>query len=376
MSPEVFSVLVVDDEPGIRAAVARVLTAFSFRLAEEDAEVRFEVEVAASGEEAQEMAAARAPDICLLDHKLPGIQGLEVLDRLAVEFPDTLVIMITAYATIETAVSATKRGAYDFLAKPFTPDELKSTLRKAARHLLLQRQARRLAQEKRQVRFQFISILGHELKAPLASVEGYLQILKDHIVEPGSPKYDEVMERSLLRVAAMRKIIADLLDLTRIESGQKKRDLQRVDLTAAAERAMEMASEAARARGIAVELRADSHLFMEADPGEVEMIMNNLVSNAVKYNRENGRVEVDLANRGGVITISVTDTGIGLSAEEQALLFKEFSRVKSPKTRDIPGSGLGLSIVRKVALLYGGDATVQSTPGEGSTFTVTLKSAG
>ena len=93
---------------------------------------------------------------------------------------DMLTIMITAYASIETAVSATKRGAYDFLAKPFTPDELKSTIRKAAARLILAKQARKLAEEKQQVRFEFIRVLGHELKAPLNAVAGYLDLIQKH----------------------------------------------------------------------------------------------------------------------------------------------------------------------------------------------------
>ncbi len=109
---------------------------------------------------------------------MPGISGLEVLDRLADMQTDMLTIMITAYASIETAVSATKRGAYDFLAKPFTPDELKSTIRKAAARLILAKQARKLAEEKQQVRFEFIRVLAHELKAPLNAVAGYLELIQ------------------------------------------------------------------------------------------------------------------------------------------------------------------------------------------------------
>ena len=128
---------------------------------------------------------------------MPGISGLEVLDRLAGRETDMLTIMITAYASIETAVSATKRGAYDFLAKPFTPDELKSTIRKAAARLILAKQARRLAEEKRRVRFEFIRVLGHELKAPLNAVAGYLDILQNHQLGSDLAAYDELVARSL-----------------------------------------------------------------------------------------------------------------------------------------------------------------------------------
>lgn len=365
-------VLVVDDELGIRLGVTRVLQGFTVRLAEVDGDVTFQVSQAESGEEALEKIAASCPDLLLLDHKLPGMHGLEVLDQLTRQSLDLLTIMITAYATIETAVLATKRGAYDFLAKPFSPDELKATVSKAAKQLILQREARRLAQEKRQVRFQFISVLAHELKAPLAAVEGFLDLLKNRVVEPDTPKYDEILQRSTVRLDGMRKLINDLLDLTRIESGQKRRELTRVDLREVARKAMETMAPAAADRGIAIDLHAGEPVTLLADAGELEIILNNLVSNGVKYNRDDGRVDITLARRDGRISIVVADTGIGMTPEEASQLFKEFSRIKNAKTRTILGSGLGLSIVKKLAQLYGGDALVESTPEVGSTFTVTL----
>ena len=177
---ETLRVLVTDDEMGMRLGVTRTLRDFSVRVPDVNGDVAFTVEQAESGEEALEKIDRQPPDILLLDHKMPGISGLEVLDRLAGMQTDMLTIMITAYASIETAVTATKRGAYDFLAKPFTPDELKSTIRKAAARLILAKQARKLAEEKRQVRFEFIRVLGHELKAPLNAVAGYLELIKDH----------------------------------------------------------------------------------------------------------------------------------------------------------------------------------------------------
>lgn len=365
-------VLVVDDELGIRLGVTRVLQGFSVRLAEVEGDVTFQLTQAESGEEALEKIAASCPDLLLLDHKLPGLQGLDVLDRLTQQNLDLLIIMITAYATIETAVMATKRGAYDFLAKPFSPDELKATVSKAAKQLILQREARRLAQEKRQVRFQFISVLAHELKAPLAAVEGFLDLLKNRVVEADTPKYDEILGRSSVRLDGMRKLINDLLDLTRIESGQKSRELAEVDVREIARKAMETMSPAASERDIAIHLHAEEPVTLHADPGEVEIILNNLVSNGVKYNRDSGRVDITLARSNGRISIVVADTGIGMTQEEAGQLFKEFSRIKNAKTRNILGSGLGLSIVKKLAQLYGGDALVESTPDAGSTFTVTL----
>ena len=373
---ENLKVLVVDDEPGIRLGIARVLQGYRVRVPDLNGEVAFVVTQAETGEEALALLRDAAPDILLLDHKLPGISGLEVLDLINTQPHDWLTVMITAYATIDTAVHATKHGAHDFLAKPFTPDELKSTIYKAAKHLILQREARRLAAEKRQVRFQAISVLAHELKAPLAAVEGYLEVIKDGVAAPGSAEFHDVIDRSIGRIGGMRKMILDLLDLTAIESGQKQRELADVDVRPVAERAIETARSAADERGIAIALHAPATVPMVADAGELEIVLNNLLSNAVKYNREGGRADVTITEADGNVVFAVADTGIGLAPEEAAQLGGEFVRIKNPKTRMITGSGLGLSIVKKLAALYGGELAIASAPDVGSTFTVTLEKAG
>lgn len=368
-------VLIADDELGMRLGVTRILRGFRVSVPDVADEVEFVVDQAESGEEALEKIRAQAPHILLLDHKMPGISGLDVLDQLAGMNLDMLTIMITAYASIETAVTATKRGAYDFLAKPFTPDELKSTIRKAAARLVLADQARKLAEEKRQVRFQFVRVLGHELKAPLAAVEGYLQMLKDRSLGDQISEYDEAVNRSLVRIEGMHKLIADLLDMTRIESGQKHREITDVDVRAAALSAVETLSSQAQAANVQIELHAPATLVMQADRDEIDMILSNLLSNAIKYNRPGGRVDLTLARDEQQVTIAVADTGIGMAPEETARLFGEFVRIRNPQTANIVGSGLGLSIVKKLATLYGGEVTVESQPAVGSTFFVTLHEA-
>jgi two-component system, sensor histidine kinase and response regulator len=372
---ETLRVLVVDDEIGMRLAVERALRSHVVPLPELDLDVGFEIAQAGSGEEALELIEEKSPQILLLDHKLPGISGLDVLERVSGEGADMLTIMITAYASLGTAIQATKLGAFDFLAKPFTPEELKAALRKAARHYVVQRQAQRLAEEKKQIRFQFLSVLAHELKAPLAAIEGYLYILRDRLAGDDPAAYDKVVNRSLTRIEGMRKLIFDLLDLTRIESGQKKREVGPVELAESVRSCIETVLPAAKERGIAVELLSPGPFPLTADKGELEIILNNLLSNAVKYNRDGGRVEVRMEERGPQIVLSVADTGIGMTPAECERLFGEFVRIKNEQTRNIQGSGLGLSIVRRLARLYGGDAIVASEKGVGSTFTVTLDRA-
>ena len=373
---ETLRILATDDEPAMLAAVARALRDYTVHLPDVNAEVGFVVDQASTGEEALEKIEADRPHILLLDYKLPGISGLDVLDRVAKDpQPDLLTIMMTAYASLETAVTATKRGAYDFLAKPFTPEELRNTVRKAAARLILAQQARKLAQEKRQVRFQFISVLAHELKSPLAAIEGYLRIIHDRTAGDDPAVYERMVQRSLVRIGGMRKLIFDLLDLTRIESGQKQRDLTDVDVRHVARQAIENVDIDARERRIAVELHADQPVVHHGDLSEIEIILNNLVSNAVKYNRDGGRVDVTLRRDNGSCTIRVADTGIGMTKDEAAKLFRDFVRIKNAETRNILGSGLGLSTVKKLAALYNGEVTVDSQPDVGTTFTVVLNAA-
>lgn len=366
-------ILAVDDEPGMLTGITRALEAFVVDIPDVETTVAFDVETAQTGEAALERIAEVAPDIMLLDYKLPGINGLEVLRNVTERGADTLTVMITAYASIETAITATKRGAYDFLPKPFTPADLRHAVRKASSRIMLARRARELAEEKKRIRFDFIRVLGHELKTPLSAVSGYLHVMQRHTLGDDLTAYDRPVERSLVRLAQMRKLIEDLLDMTRIESGQKRREFATVDLVSAARQSLELMETGARERGITLALHAPEALAMSADPGEIDMIFNNLVSNAVKYNRDGGRVDVTLGVREGGIEIAVADTGIGMKAEDVAKLFSEFVRIRNDKTRNILGSGLGLSILKRLAGLYGGNVTVESEPGKGSTFRVALR---
>ncbi len=376
MAEKVLSLLIVDDEEGMRLGVKRSLRHFSMEAEDTGDIVKFDVTEAASGEEAIALMKESSPDIVLLDNKMGGISGIEVLHWINQNDLDLMAIMITAYASIETAISATKQGAYDFLPKPFTPAELKVSVRQAAAHLVTLRQARELEREKRRVRFQFISVLAHELKAPLAAIEGYLFLLRDGIGMDDPAVYEKVVERSLTRLGGMRKLIYDLLDLTRLESGQKKRELSSVDVLEIARNSMETMKPEADRREITISLESSTEeVSMVADSGELEIVLNNLISNAVKYNRDSGRVTVKVMDEpeAELIRIAVTDTGIGMSESEVEKLFGEFVRIKNAKTRDILGSGLGLSIMKRIALLYNGEVTVESTPDVGSTFTVTLQ---
>jgi len=367
-------VLAIDDEPGMRRGIVKTLKKFSVALHELGIEVNFDVTEAETGTEALNQLESDSFDIVMLDYKLPDINGLEILNVIREKKYDLLTVMMTAYASLEVAVSATKNGAFDFLAKPFSPDELRAVVRKAASSLMLLRHARQLDEEKKQVRFQFLSVLAHELKAPLNAIQGYLDIMDKRIAGNDIEKYDKMIQRSLIRINGMRKLILDLLDLTRIESGQKQRELRIINVVEAAVGAVESMEPMAKEHNITINLDAEKEVCITGDMGEFEIIFNNLVSNAVKYNKDGGSVDIDIKTDGDTVVIRVSDTGIGMNEEQLAKLFKEFVRFKNDKTRDIEGSGLGLSILKRISRLYDGDVTVESKEGKGTTFTLTARS--
>ncbi|MFN2372007.1 MAG: response regulator, partial [Candidatus Krumholzibacteriia bacterium] len=202
-------VLVADDEEGIRTGVGRVLGGLTVELDGYGGPTTFVVDAAPDGLAARERLARGDVDILLLDHSMPGLTGMELLEELRAAESGVLVIMITAYASLDMAVRATKQGAFDFLGKPFDPRELKEVVAKAARHLVADRAARQLAAERRRVRFEFLSVLAHELKAPLGAVEGYLQLLEEGIADTDPATIRRIVGRSLARLAGMRKLIFD-----------------------------------------------------------------------------------------------------------------------------------------------------------------------
>lgn len=365
-------VLVVDDEPGICSGVKRILGKFTVSYPFMDEERGFDVHEAYTGEEAIELIKKEPPDIVLLDNKLPGIQGTEVLDYINKNHREIVVMIITSYASLELAVKATEKGAYDFIPKPFTPQELKSSMEKVTKHLFLKVMTKRLNKEGKELRFQFLSVLSHELKSPLNAVEGYLKIMQERQAGNQISDYDDIIERSLQRITGMRTLIMDLLDLTKIQSDKKEKQFENVNLLDITKNAIETVSPYAIQKDVEVNLHAKEDIPFYADPNDMEIVLNNLISNAVKYNYKEGSVDVYLEKDSEQITIKVSDTGIGMTEEEKSKLFNEFVRIKNEKTRNITGSGLGLSIVKKVIELYQGDIKVDSEPEKGSTFTVML----
>jgi signal transduction histidine kinase len=182
-----------------------------------------------------------------------------------------------------------------------------------------------------------------------------------------------VVTRSIARIQGMRQLILDLLDVTRLEAGIQTRVFSIVQLTELGRECMDALRPQAGAKHLTMEIVGPPNLELVAVRTEIEIVFNNLLTNAIKYNREGGSVRVSVERREDVFQISVRDTGFGLSREDATKLFNDFVRIKNAKTRGIEGSGLGLATVKRISNLYHGDVTVSSVPDQGSTFTVTFK---
>ncbi|MBN1980063.1 MAG: response regulator [Chitinivibrionales bacterium] len=364
-----FAVWVVDDEAGMCMGVKRALQDHIVSFADLNERGSFTVSTMESGEAFLEKIRTEKPDILLLDGKLPGIDGIDVLEILSQQKSPIVTIMITAYATLENAIKATKLGAFDFLAKPFTPDELRYSIRKASRDLILTRRAQQLAQQKKEIRFEFISVLAHELKSPINAIEGFADMVKSTQDMPAE-QLAQIMDRIGVRINGMRKLIADLLDLTSLESGRKKREITLCDLTEIVSKVVENNTAYSQSKEVSLKVEVFGACVLQADRSELEMLANNLVTNAIKYNKRGGRVMIRLQAKETIFELVVQDTGIGMSQKEQEQLFKEFSRIKNSQTRTIEGSGLGLTIIQKIVHLYNGRISVHSEPDVGSVFTV------
>jgi signal transduction histidine kinase len=227
-----------------------------------------------------------------------------------------------------------------------------------------------------QMKSRFLASMSHELRTPLNSIIGFGEILAERLGERGEAKHAEFARNIMVSGTHLLGIINDLLDLSRIEAG-------RIDLApeefavsdAVASVCQTMQSQAA-GRRIGIEVDVPSELPpLESDPVKFRQILYNLVSNAIKFSPEGSRVVISARSRSAgddsLVEVSVADSGAGIPAEEQERIFDEFYRVEST-AHDVPGSGLGLALVRRFVTLQNGLVEVRSTPGEGSTFTFAL----
>lgn len=357
------TILVIDDESTARLSCKKILSRAGFH-----------VETFEDGVQGLEGVARLKPSLVLVDLKMPGISGIEVITRVHNIDPQTIVVVITGYATVDTAVEAMKSGAYDFLPKPFSAEELRLIVRRGIERRRLVLESRRHEVERALLERRFITFVSHQLQSPLVAIHQYLDVLKK-LDASGSPvsKKQEWLGRCLRRTEEMQTLIRDWLTLARVEGGSLSGQRVRVDLKRVISDVLHTNQDMAAAEGVSLEaLLPEKSCFVNGDPSSLSVLLENLVVNAIRYNKPGGKVTVSAEARDGEILVEVTDTGVGIAEEYRPFLFNEFFRVKTEGTKKTSGTGLGLPICRKIVAEMGGSIEVESEVNVGSTFRARL----
>jgi len=371
-------ILVIDDEAGIRAGCQRVLTPRGYQ-----------VNVAATGQEGLAKLQGENFALVLLDVMMPDVSGIDLLEPILSHDPDAICIIITGFATVELAVQAIKRGAYDFISKPFSADTLLLTVEKGLETRRLRQEARRLQrieqaaarlsqekamlQELDRTKSLFMLTVAHELRAPIAAIQSYITLILQGYVSLQDQR--PTLKRTAQRTNELLELVDDLLNLARLKELKGPSKGQLVSLQETLEDVLSLHALEAQEKQIALEVEIHPCPPVTANPAHMKQLWTNLISNAIKYTPAGGKIAVRLFPEGeDTVVGEVKDTGIGIAKKDLAHLFKEFFRTEQAKAMTQRGTGLGLSIVRHIIQQYGGYIGVESESGVGTKFTFRLPS--
>jgi len=359
-------VLVIDDEESMRDSCSQVLRKQGLA-----------VLLAPDGRAGLDLAESARPDVVILDLKMPGLPGQEVLKDLKKRHPQSVVIVITGYPSLDSAIEAIKLGAYDFLPKPFTPAEVRTAVNRAIERKILADRTAQLEQEKQQIRDNFVAMLSHQMKSPLAAAGECLEVIAKELAGPLTEQQGTILEKARRRIRHLLEVVEDFVKLARIEATGRLEDIAELDLADLAEQAWSTARQEYGDQEIRFEVRKPSRvpgLFrMSGDASLLRELFINLYSNSIKYTPENGTITAEFPPRDAdAITVKVSDTGCGIPQEELPYVFGEFFRGKAHTDKRVPGTGLGLTLVKRIVDAHRGTILLESTPGEGTTFIVRL----
>ena len=392
-------VLVVDDEESVVVTIKAILQLDGYK-----------VSTTTSGAEARAMVRQTEYDLVLTDLRLEDGDGLDVLKAVRESFPDTVTIMLTGYASLESAIQALRAGAYDYLVKPSEVEELRSTVaRGIERRKLGQELRQRVAElaelnaslqqrideataelkdryeqlkELDRMKSQFLSIASHELKTPITAMSGFLQVALRRVrrlsqdetapapVGDGLRSVTDQLEVVYRQTGKLARLVDELLDVSRIQTGRIEFRYGDVDMG-------ELANEVATRMQLTttthhISVRRDSENVVTADRDHLEQVLNNLVTNAIKYSPSGGTITIDVRPDDDGVRLSVTDQGIGIPEKELEAIFGLFYRSPDRAARDAAGMGLGLYISREIVVRHGGRIWAESVGGKGSTLNVVI----
>jgi len=371
------TVLIADDEESIRTICSRFL-----------ASQGYETDTASDGLEALAKLLDRDYDIVLTDVKMPGLDGVELVEKGKAEKPYVQFIVMTAYASVDVAVRAMKCGAYDFLLKPLDLEQLGLTVERCYQTILLReenellRLANQRLRELHVTKEKFLAITSHELRTPVSNIKSFAEfLLSDEPLPPEERKqFYEILRRNL---DELEQVVEDMHSIAMAQDGMMFLNLERGNLNHEVTLVRAQVQEALQARKHEMVLELDEDLpYTEFDSLRIRRAIRELVQNAIKFTPDGGRIVVRTGTTQEGVFVSVEDNGIGIPEREQEHIFEKFYEVQdslyhsSSKTAFMGGGlGLGLNIVKTIVEAHGGRVTVESEVGKGSRFTIYLPTA-
>lgn len=364
-------ILVVDDEESVVGALSEFFTLRGY-----------EVESALNSRQALGIIHDRDFSIVISDLRMPGMNGVELLEHVMDSDPETVVIIMTGYASVQSAVDALKRGAYDYVVKPFSMYEMEKTVRLGLEKRRLQMKNVELSHLTRklievdQIKSDIISTVSHEFRTPLMSLKGYLSMMTRFLAEE---KKTSATEKTWLRamkdnLGRLEMLILNLLLMTEANAGDLLITNDKIDMSQVIGESISRLDPLTKTKEIVIDFDRTDEGKLLGDAEKLGVAVTNILENAIKFNLESGTVKIGMAGTSDPegVRLSILDTGIGIPENKIGSIFNSFTQGDMTHTRRFAGAGLGLSVAKAIVEAHGGSIDVVSKPGQGSTFHVWL----
>jgi len=354
-------ILIIDDEQIVLDSCTQILANSDYLLA-----------TAKNGELGLKKLPDFQPDLIFVDLKMPGISGFEVIKKIHEYDPTIVAIVITGFATISSAVDTMKEGAFDFLPKPFTPDELRLITSRGLEKRKLELETIALRREREIMREHFAAIVSHELKSPLNAVQQNLFVLANELSAQLTEEQTSRLERIQSRINDLMKLIHTWLRVMSADIDEIQTTFQPTNLEPLITKAIENIENQAIRKNVEIITSIQEPINpVNGDEGTLVEALVNIIGNAVKYSPMGSQVLISAECVDDQILISVKDSGVGIPKEDLPYIFNDFY-IAGTAPKEARGSGLGLAITRRIIEAHYGSVSVDSVPGKGSTFIICL----
>jgi len=330
--------------------------------------------------------------VVICDHRMPVMLGVKFLQEVKEKHPDVIRILFTGYTDFPMVEEAINQGEiYRFISKPWKTTELLATVRQAIAHYDLVEENKGLFAETKRRREEleiankklidmyklqrdFTSTVSHELRTPLASIKTAVDLVCKQMVGEINKEQEDVLGRAQKSVEHLQRLVTDILDLTKIESGKMQMDFKIQNINETIEEVVYAQQHVAQNRGLYLKAELAPQLSqVPFDKDRIIQVLNNLVSNAVKFTKEGGiTIKTEDKSANNHIIVSVTDTGKGIAEPDFPKLFQKFQQLEPVAKNEKGGTGLGLAICKEIVLRHGGKIAVESTLNKGTTFSFVL----